>query len=225
MSGAYFVAGTGTGVGKTFATCALIHQARQRGFLIRAHKPVVTGYIEGDANNDTSRIIEALGILHDAKAIEKISPWRYAQPVSPHLAAIADHQFLDIDALVGWTNVLLEKAATYEFIETVGGVMTPLNYTHTGRDWMAAVQSPVILVTGSYLGALSHTLTALEALRMVGLRTAAVIVNESRDSVSLTETRSSIEAFARDVPLVIAQPLVASWQEATEIHAILEQLS
>ena len=27
-------------------------------------------------------------------------------------------------------------------------------------DWMAALNIPVVLVTGSYLGSLSHTLTA-----------------------------------------------------------------
>lgn len=221
----YFVAGTGTGVGKTFTTCALIHAARTGRYLVRAHKPVVTGYSDGDPNTDTARIIKALGILHDEKAIEKISPWRYAEPLSPHLAAVHTNQFIDTDGLIGWTNVTLEKSATFEFIETVGGVMVPLNYAHTTRDWMAAVGAPVILVTGSYLGSLSHTLTAMESLRAVRLPIAAVIVSESeKDGVDLQEMRGSIAAFATDVPVVIAQPRVADYTEATDIHGILEQL-
>ena len=42
--------------------------------------------------------------------------------------------------------------------------MVPLDDTHTVLDWIAAVDAPVLLVTGSYLGSLSHTLTALGML-------------------------------------------------------------
>ena len=48
--------------------------------------------------------------------------------------------------------------------------MAPIDEAHTGLDLMARLGYPVILVTGSYLGALSHTLTALAALRGRGDR-------------------------------------------------------
>ena len=47
--------------------------------------------------------------------------------------------------------------------------MAPIDDAHTGLDLMARLGHPVILVTGSYLGALSHTLTALAALRGRGI--------------------------------------------------------
>ena len=54
-------------------------------------------------------------------------------------------------------------------IEGIGGIMVPLDDEHTVLDWMLVLQLPVILVAGSYLGTLSHTLTALDVLRRRGL--------------------------------------------------------
>ena len=49
-------------------------------------------------------------------------------------------------------------------IEGVGGIMVPLDAERTVLDVMMALQLPLILVAGSYLGTISHTLTALDAL-------------------------------------------------------------
>lgn len=75
---AYFVTGTGTGVGKTFTTCALLHAAHGR---MKGYKPVISGFGVGDC--DTTHIIEAQG----SGTIEEISPWRFAAPLSPDMAA------------------------------------------------------------------------------------------------------------------------------------------
>ncbi len=42
--------------------------------------------------------------------------------------------------------------------------MVPLDDTHTVLDWIAELGAPVLLVAGSYLGTLSHTLTAVAAV-------------------------------------------------------------
>ena len=51
------------------------------------------------------------------------------------------------------------------FIEGVGGIMVPLDGARTVLDWMAALEIPLLLVVGGYLGTISHTLTALDVLR------------------------------------------------------------
>ena len=110
-------------------------------------------------------------------------------------------------------------------IEGVGGAMVPLNDTHTVRDWIAALGIPVILVTGSYLGSISHTLTAIEALRVTNIPIRALIISETADStVPLAETLQTILPFTGDIPLHIAQARVSSPADATEIHALLKQL-
>ena len=65
------------------------------------------------------------------------------------------------------------------FIEGVGGIMVPLDQTHTVLDWMSALRVPVLVVAGSYLGTISHTLTALHVLAQRNLDIAGVVVSES----------------------------------------------
>ncbi len=102
--------------------------------------------------------------------------------------------------------------------------MVPLDTRHTTRDWMAALNLPVILVAGSYLGTISHTLTAIAALRAAGLAIHALILNESQYSpVPLAELAASIHTHAA-LPLIVAQPRVSSWREAQAIHAFAREL-
>jgi dethiobiotin synthetase len=70
------------------------------------------------------------------------------------------------------------------------------------RDWIAASGLPAVLVAGSYLGSLSHTLTALEALAKVGACVTAIALNESPgSSVDLAETAAVLTKHAA-VPVV-----------------------
>ena len=79
-------------------------------------------------------------------------------------------------------------------IEGVGGAMVPLDDRHTVADWIGALAMPVLLVGGSYLGALSHMLTALAALR--DARIAAVVINETPgSSVELADTVATMRNF------------------------------
>ena len=90
------------------------------------------------------------------------------------------------------------------FIEGVGGVMAPLDARHTVLDLMAALKLPVILVTGSYLGTLSHTLTALEVLRARDIQVATLVINESAASaVSLADTAASIKRLAPGIKTIL----------------------
>ncbi|MGB6747440.1 MAG: hypothetical protein WBE51_05445, partial [Xanthobacteraceae bacterium] len=53
---------------------------------------------------------------------------------------------------------------------------------------------------GSYLGTISHTLTALDALFRRGIRVLAIIVSETKDStVPLDDTVAAIARFAEPV--------------------------
>ena len=67
-------------------------------------------------------------------------------------------------------------------VEGVGGAMVPLDAEHTVRDWIAALKHPALLIAGSYLGTISHTLTAAEALLSRGVAIAAIVINESEVS-------------------------------------------
>jgi dethiobiotin synthetase len=89
------------------------------------------------------------------------------------------------------------------FIEGVGGIMVPLDDRHTVLDWMSALRLPVLLVAGSYLGTISHTLTALHMLAQRNLDIAAVVVSESAvPGASLDDTVMTIARFAGPIDVI-----------------------
>lgn len=201
---ANFITGTGTDIGKTWLCCALLRHWRQQGLRPHACKPVLSGYDAATAaDSDAGQLLAALG--GDLRDIETIAPWRFAAPLSPDMAAAREGRRIDFDALVAFTRHTAEAGSSPSaplLVEGVGGVMVPLDDTHTVRDWIAASGLPAVLVAGSYLGSLSHTLTALEALARVGAGVTAIAVNESpQSSVALAETVAVLARHAA-VPVV-----------------------
>jgi len=192
MDKAYFITATGTDIGKTWLTAGLLAACRARGAPVRALKPVMSGY-------DPAR--------HEDSDIAKVgagrTAWVYAAPLSPDLAAAKEGKAIDFDALLSWCRGEIDRNDGLLLIEGVGGAMVPLTVRHTVRDWIAALGVPTLLVCGSYLGALSHTLTALAALREAGVVPVIIVVNESAGStVSLEDTLASLAPHVGGIPLV-----------------------
>jgi dethiobiotin synthetase len=203
-----FVAGTHTGVGKTLVTAAL---ARQTG--LRALKPVATGFERMDGS-DTAILCRAMGI---APTVE-ISPWRFAAPLSPDMAAAREGKRIELSEIARFCRSQGEV-----LVEGVGGTMTPLNERDTVLDWIAALGCPVVLVAGSYLGTLSHTLTAIAAMRARRVAPVAIVVSESEDAPPLEETVASLARHV-DEP-VIAVPRIAGpepWARAPSLQRIIQ---
>jgi dethiobiotin synthetase len=205
---AIFVTGTGTDVGKTFLSAALIRHWRAAGHAVAAFKPVVSGFDPASAaTSDPSVLLAALD--RPSVEIETISPWRFAAPLSPDMAAAREGRALDFEAIVEFSR-RATASADRVLIEGVGGVMVPLDERHTVLDWMSALRLPLLLVAGSYLGTISHTLTALRVLAQRNLTIAAVAVSESTaPGAPLDETVATIARFA-DLIEVVGVPRLSS---------------
>jgi dethiobiotin synthetase len=216
----YFIAGAGTDIGKTFTTCALIEAAKRQGRAVAAFKPVITGFDPDDAQSDTALLIDAL----DGGTVEEISPWRYRMPLSPEMAAQLEGPPLGLAQMDAWVAQVKDRAAL-TLIETAGGVMVPLNAQATTRDWMREAGLPVVLVVGSYLGAISHALSAVEALHAAEIPIAAMVVNQSQQGPDLIATCESIRRHAHGVGHIVAQRRVQHPKDATAVHALLEELA
>jgi dethiobiotin synthetase len=201
---AVFITGTGTDLGKTFVAAGLIRAMRREGRAVEAVKPVVTGFDPAAVDeSDPARLLRAMDRPVTAEEIARISPWRYGAALSPDMAARVEGRVLDVEAVIAFCRAAVAASPGTLLIEGVGGIMVPLDERWTVLDWMAALGLPLLLVAGSYLGTLSHTLTALEVLARRGLTVAAVVVSESEaTTVPLGETLRTLGNFLRDVPLV-----------------------
>jgi dethiobiotin synthetase len=194
---ALFVTATGTDIGKTFVTAGLIRALRRAGRTVDAAKPVISGFtMEGLGASDTGVLLSAMGRDLNPQEAERISPWRFTAPLSPDMAAEAEGKIIDFDALIADSRGRIVGHQDILLIEGVGGVMVPLDETHTVLNWMEALGLPVLLVAGSYLGTISHTLSALDVLTGRGLRVAALVVSETPGStVGLDQTIATLRRF------------------------------
>lgn len=200
---AYFVTATGTDIGKTFVTAGLIRHLREAGKQVGALKPVVSGFdIATAALSDPGVLLQALDQPISPEALTRISPWQFTAPLSPDIAAAREGRSIDFADLVALCRNATASAVGTFFIEGVGGIMVPLDGEHTVLDLARVLGLPLIVVAGSYLGSISHTLTALTVISDVGLAVRALVINETGDgAVPLEETVATLERFVPDVPI------------------------
>ena len=191
----FFVTATGTDIGKTYVTAGLVRACRRKGRAVTALKPVVSGFDPlSPESSDPYALMDAMDL--PVTSLDRISPWRFAAPLSPDMAAAREDREIDMKDVEGFCREALATQETV-FIEGVGGVMVPMNTRETVADWMAALRLPLILVAGSYLGTISHTLTALDVVLRRELNVACIIVNETENStVPLKDTIATIARFS-----------------------------
>jgi dethiobiotin synthetase len=185
-----FVTGTGTGVGKTVLSAALVAALRAAGEPVRPYKPVLTGMEEPPGT--WPRDHELLALAADMRP-EEVAPLRYDPPASPHLAAALSGEQIDPAALLERAHTLAQEGTL--IVEGVGGLLVPLTDTYTVADLAAQLDLPVIVAAHPGLGTINHTLLTLQAARAAGLTVTAVVLTPWPPSPSVLE-RSNREAIA-----------------------------
>jgi dethiobiotin synthetase len=203
---AFFVTATGTEIGKTYVIENMINRWSREALDIRVLKPVISGFDpQNSASSDTCRLLKAMGETLSRAEINAISPWRFAAPLSPDMAAALENKHIPFDDVVAFCRKEIaqaERNSTTLLIEGIGGVMVPLDQNHSVLDWIVELNIPAILVCGSYLGSLSHTLTAVSVLQYRGISIDRIIVNESPESeVELTSVRECLSRFVQEIPI------------------------
>jgi dethiobiotin synthetase len=176
MTEGYFIAGTDTGVGKTFIACALLHRLRARGLKTVGMKPVAAGCVrtaEGFINEDVEALRAASSI---ALPREAINVYAFEQPIAPHIAAANEGLQMDL-GVIERRFVELAARADAVIVEGAGGWLVPLNATETFADLALRLGLPVVLVVGMRLGCLNHALLTAEAIVARGLPMAGWVAN------------------------------------------------
>jgi len=171
-----FVTGTDTGVGKTLATCAVIHLLSQNGSAAAGMKPVAAGMEMRNGewrNEDTDAIISASGITLPPALV---TPYPLKTPISPHIAARLEN------TEIAWPRIRdsynqIRKLADSVIVEGAGGFRVPLSGSYDTADLAVQFGLPVVLVVGLRLGCLNHALLTTEAILSRGLTLAGWIAN------------------------------------------------
>ncbi|MEQ1886284.1 MAG: dethiobiotin synthase [Bryobacteraceae bacterium] len=169
MTRGLFITGTDTNVGKTVLSAAVIHRCRGVAPL-RYWKPVQTGISQDD---DTAEV-ERLAALAAGEVLK--NGYRFADPVSPHLAAEREDNPVNVHRL----NRMLEEGGGTEetrwIIEGAGGILVPLNRANTFAEFVSMQRIPAVIAARSGLGTINHTLLTLEALRSREIPVAGVVL-------------------------------------------------
>jgi dethiobiotin synthetase len=185
-----FVTGTGTGVGKTIVSAALLAAMREAGEPVRAHKPVVTGLAEppGLWPPDHELLALAAGMTP-----EDVAPLRFDPPVSPHLAAELAGQSIDPAAVIASACAEPDRTVV---VEGVGGLFVPIAGDFTVRNLAIELELPLIVAAPPGLGTINHTLLTVEVARASRLDVAAVVLTPWPAEPSRIE-RSNRDTIAR----------------------------
>jgi dethiobiotin synthetase len=150
------VSGTGTGIGKTHASEALLIALSEFCPKVAGLKPIETGM--GEATISDAARLERVSSFH-------VKPFGYvfAEPLSPHLAARDANTPIELDVLVP----LVEAArATVDalLIELPGGLFTPLSDSTFNADFVRAMSpDTTLLVAQDRIGVLHEVISTRRA--------------------------------------------------------------
>jgi dethiobiotin synthetase len=192
-----FIAGTDTGVGKTHATCTLLHLLRVRGSHACGMKPVASGCAETPQGlrNDDALALQAASSA--PMPYEWINPIALREPLSPHLAAA--HEGVEI-ALAPLYEAFERLRGMHDdvLVEGVGGWLVPLSRSLLASDIARQWQLPVVLVVGLRLGCLNHALLSARAIATDGCRLVGWIGNRIDPAMDAVE--ENIETLRHQLP-------------------------
>lgn len=171
----YFVIGTDTDIGKTYISSILYSSIKDinGGY----YKPVQSGCFEENGKliaPDVKFICSQNEIDYD----DSMVTYTLKAEVSPHLALELEKTKIDIEKIKEkFKN--LKKKYEYLIVEGAGGLYVPLIrdefYIY---DLIKTFDFPVVLVCGSRVGAINHTMLTIEALKNLGIKVHGIVFNK-----------------------------------------------
>jgi dethiobiotin synthetase len=191
----WFLTGTDTGVGKTYAACLIVRALRRAGLKAAGFKPVCCG------DRDDAAALHAAG--DPSVSVDEINPVWLRTPAAPYTACIVENRPLDLDLIRAGYRSLRSRCDSV-VVEGVGGWLVPLTRELSVADLAQEFELPVAVVVANRLGAINHTLLTLESIRSRGLPCAGIVLNHlphADDDVATHTNRSMLEELT-GVPIL-----------------------
>lgn len=200
------VVGTGTEVGKTYVTSRLLRDLRASGLDVAARKPVQS-FDPDDPYTDAHLLADASG-----ESPTDVCPrhrW-YPLPMAPPMAAdaLARPQFSleDLASEIQWPL----PAPNVAFVETVGGVRSPMASNGDAISLIELLQPDIVLlVADAGLGTINDVTLSLEAINSgAHVATPVVVLNRFDPSDDIHRRNRDWLTSHLDVDVLSSVPTV-----------------
>ncbi len=211
MTTRYFITGTDTEIGKTYATCKLAAQLVGQGRSVACFKPVASGaeLQNGKLVNDDAVKLQQCSSVD--LPLATVNPYCFEPAIAPHIAAHEVTADIDLNVI---QQTIESIEADVTLVEGFGGWLSPVLLSADQQMWQAdiarAVGAEVILVVGMRLGCLNHAMLSVKQILQDGFTLKGWIANQIDPDMPMY--RENIDTLSE----LISPPLMhLSYQQAS----------
>jgi dethiobiotin synthetase len=172
-----FVTGNDTNVGKTCVTASIVKNLRDMDIDVGVMKPFASGYKKN--SNSLSQDVEILMKYSDSHdPIDLVNPYFFEIPTSPYDAAKILAQKISLQKITDAYGKLL-LSHDLVIVEGIGGLMTPITQNYFVSNLISELDINTIIVIGSKLGTVNHTLLTYEHCKQMHIKLKGFIINQT----------------------------------------------
>ena len=193
---AIFVTGTDTEAGKTVVAGLLGRFLLRKGCRVITQKWIQTG--SDNFSADIASHLRLMGIKKDniENYLPYISPYTFKFASSPHLAATLEKRRISAEKIER-SFKFLQKRFNFVIVEGAGGALVPFSRKGLIIDITKKLFLPVLLVTENKLGAINHTLLAIEAIKKRNMKIIGIIFNNRNKKANKIILKDNVEIIKK----------------------------
>lgn len=211
----FFVTGTDTGIGKTYFTSALARLMHDSGIDVGVMKPFATGTPQkgGFKSEDVELLVRHSGVS-DSESL--INPCFFEVPASPYTASKKTGGRVDMDLVLS-SFEKLQSCHDVMLVEGIGGILTPILRDYFVADLIRDLNLDALVVTGTRLGTINHTLLTLDACKKYGIRPAGLVINNTaKNGYNVLELEADLVSLS-GIDVVCKIPPAGSIEQISQI--------
>ena len=175
-----FVTGTDTDVGKTCVSASIVKNLRDMDIDVGVMQPFASGHKKN--SNSLPQDVEILMKYSGSQdPIDLVNPYFFEIPTSPYDAAKILVQKINLQKVIDAYNKLL-SSHDLVVVEGIGGLMTPITQNYFVSNLISELDIDTIIVMGSKLGTVNHTLLTYEHCKQMHLKLKGFVINQTEPS-------------------------------------------
>ncbi len=188
-----FVTGTDTGVGKTHVAAGIAITLRMMGIDVGVMKPFAAGDAQKSGfKSQDADILRRAARSDDPESL--INPQFFPIQASPYTARTNLGMNPDVGAVTS-SYKRLAKIHDTVVVEGIGGVMTPILEEYFVANLIAEMGIPAVVVAGSKVGTINHTVMTCMACQRYGVSVKGIIINDFAGGYPASDLSRDLEAL------------------------------